>query len=47
MEEAASRLEEETDHPTALNRQLVKGVAASVVLHLIIAAVLLGLPGGG
>lgn len=46
MEEAAATLDE-ADHTIRPNKHLVIGIAVSVVLHLICAAILLGLPGGG
>ena len=45
MEEAVATLDE-ADHAIRPNKHLVIGIAASVVLHLICTAALLGLPGG-
>ncbi|MBU5637701.1 TonB C-terminal domain-containing protein [Geomonas sp. Red69] len=46
MQDALDPLEEE-EYPTSLNRQLLTGLAVSLVLHLVCAALLLGIPGGG
>lgn len=46
MQDALDPLEEE-EYPTSLNKQFASGLAVSLVLHLVLAAVLLGIPGGG
>ena len=46
MEEALQPLDE-ADQPIRLNKHLVVGIAASVILHLGCTLLLLGLPGGG
>ncbi|QXE91152.1 energy transducer TonB [Geomonas subterranea] len=46
MQDALDPLEEE-EYPTSLNKQLLTGLAVSLALHLVCAALLLGIPGGG
>lgn len=46
MQDALDPLDEE-HYPTSLNKQLITGLGVSLALHLVLAAVLLGIPGGG